>query len=113
MPADMDESNAKLRFWFYVDDAAYYKNFHLRFETTTNVNDSQGYEHSWGPNELDLKDGWNLVEHDFNTPYASGKENWDIHNINYIRAVFTPQGSAATPNGFHTYKIDDIRIVKK
>ena len=113
MPADMDESNAKLQFWFYVDDAAYYKNFHLRFETTTDVNDGQGYEHSWGPGELDLKDGWNLVEHDFSTPYANGKDKWDIHNINYLRAVFTPQGNATNPVAFHTYKIDDIRIVKK
>ena len=53
------------------------------------------------------------VEHDFSTPYANGKDKWDIHNINYLRAVFTPQGNATNPVAFHTYKIDDIRIVKK
>ncbi len=112
MPADMDESNAKLQFWLYVDNAAYYKAFNIRFETTTGVNDAHGYSHSWAGGTMDLKDGWNLVEHEFNSPYAV-MDNWDIHNINYIRAVFTPEGSAVVPDGYHTYKIDDIRIVKK
>jgi len=114
MPANLDQTNAALKFWLYVSDGAAFKGMHCVFELSSElINDAHNFSWAKGPGEIDFKDGWNEITLEFATcgGDASATSKRTVRKINYFRAVFTPQGAAAVAKPY-TYKIDDIRIVK-
>jgi len=113
MPADMDLTNSAIKFWLYVSDGEAFKGMHCVFELSSElINDAHNFNWAKGPGEIDFKTGWNELTFDFAACGGDvrAESKRDIRKINYFRAVFTPQGAPAKP---YTYKIDDIRIVKK
>lgn len=114
MPADLDASNSALKFWLYVSDGEAFKSgMHCVFELSSElINDQHNYSWAMVPGSIDFKTGWNEITLDFDTAGGDvrAESKRDVRKINYFRAVFTPQGAPAKP---YTYKIDDIRIVRK
>lgn len=114
MPADMDMTNSALKFWLYVSDGESFKSgMHCVFELSSElINDAHNYSWAKIPGDIDFKTGWNEITLDFDKVGGdvSATSKRDLRKINYFRAVFTPQGAPAKP---YTYKIDDIRIIKK
>ena len=114
LPADMDSSNARFTWWFWVDDADFFNKCDIKAELSSeNVNDAHNWAWSSVPGTLNLKNGWNEITHDFSAALDQSGANSkrSDRKINYFRIVVTPQGDAQP--GIHTYYIDDLRVSKK
>ncbi|MBR1575422.1 MAG: Ig-like domain-containing protein [Bacteroidales bacterium] len=113
MPADMDETNSNFTWWFWVDDADFFNKCWITVElSSNNVNDKDNFKWTIDPGKGGLKNGWNQLTHDFASAHLDAGER-TVRNINYFRLVITPEASQGAKAGFHTYYIDDLRIVKK
>ena len=80
--------------------------------------DNNGFDVSFGPDGAEwpvpLKDGWNTIRFNFEDKMEWLKgEYWDPHKIDYFRLVLSPIQMPNAQVDYRTYKIDDIRIVRK
>lgn len=112
LPADQDASNSTLQFQFWVDDADAFNQQIIVAELSSElVNDQHNFAWTLAANSLNLKNGWNTIS----LPFAAcggdtrPESLRDLRKINYFRLVLNP----VAPYARHTYKIDDIRIIKK
>ncbi len=116
MPADMDESNAKFTYWFWVDNAEWFNKCLFVAEiSSNNVNDKNSYMWQINPGTAGLKNGWNQISLDFDKASQTEGDK-SVRKLNYFRLVIYPK-SSENPSGPDpnrvTYYIDDLRIVKK
>jgi len=112
LPADQDASNSALKFQFWVDDAEAFNNQIIVVELSSElVNDAHNFAWPCQPSTLKLKNGWNTITLPFSAcgGDTSATSKRDLRKINYFRLVLNP----VAPYARHTYKIDDIRIVKQ
>ena len=108
LPYDMDESNTRVSFWLWVDDAAWFNQQIWEFEiASTGVNNENNWIWQHNSTNSNLVNGWNKITEDLSNASGGGKRNPRV--INYARFVM----QTANPTGRHTYKIDDIRFEKK
>lgn len=113
LPADLDLTNAALKFWLYVSDGAAFQGMHTVVELASDLmNDRDNFSWPILPGNIKFQTGWNEIKINFSDANVDTKEGSkaDLRKINYFRIVFTPQGA---PVNYYTYKIDDIRVVKK
>ena len=114
LPVNLDQNTAALKFWLYVSDGEAFKSgIHCVFEVSSELkNDQDNFTWTKLPGDIDFKTGWNEITLGFDTAGGDTRpeSKRDLRKINYFRIVFTPQGAPAKA---YTYKIDDIRIVKK
>ena len=116
MPADMDESNSKFTWWFWVDNADWFNRCLFVAELSSeNVNDKNSYMWQINPGTAGLKNGWNQISLDFDKASQTAGDK-SVRKINYFRLVIYPK-APENPNGPDprrvTYYVDDLRIVKK
>ena len=114
LPVNMDSQNAVFSWWFWVVDAEWFNQCHIKAELSSeNVNDAHNWAWGKNPGELNLQNGWNKITYDFKDAEdqsGSATKRTD-RKINYFRIVVTPQGGAKS--SLHTYYIDDLRVSKK
>ena len=128
-PATYDLDDLKLQLKFYVDqyDVEWFNKFvHFRVELGNSAfnpgdftPDNNAIEMSIGAttdDPLNLVAGWNTLTFNF-SDFAANPDNikgdFDIRNLGYFRVILTPLGATAEDYGYRTYKLDDIRILKK
>ena len=119
-PAMYDEKDLALQLKFWVDDAEFFNKYiNFDFEIAKGfVPDVNGLDVSFGGSDglawpEALKDGWNTITIPFADYEGFIRAPWDLRLNNYFRIVLTPQDWDESATGYHTYKLDDIRIVKK
>ena len=128
-PATYDLDDLKLQLKFYVDqyDVEWFNKFvHFRVELGNSAFTPNGFtpdnnaiEMSIGAttdDPLNLVAGWNTLTFNF-SDFAANPSNikgdFDIRNLGYFRVILTPLDATAEDYGYRTYKLDDIRILKK
>ena len=130
MPACYDYDDLKLQLKFFVadDDLAFFNDkVHFRVEVGSKTYNAEAKTWSFTPDNnaiemsigattadpLNLKSGWNTMEFDFSKFKSDIKGNFDVRNLGYFRIIFTPLNTSNADVNYRTYKLDEIRIVKK
>lgn len=121
VPAHYGYEDLALQFSFWVDDADFftqYVNFNIEVGSGL-LHDEQNIDFGIGgqdglawPTPLQSNQ-WVTVKFPFKDYEGFINEPWDIRKFNYFRIVLTPQGVSGALVNYHTFKLDDIRIVKR
>ena len=121
MPAHYGYEDLALQFKFWVDDAEFFTN-HINFNIEVGSGMYQDIENidfgiggqdglPW-PTPLQSNQ-WVTVKFPFKDYEGFINQPWDIRKCNYFRIVLTTQGSVKETLTYHTFRLDDIRIVKR
>ena len=131
MPAMFDQNDLKLQLKFFVDDDDldfFNQYIHFRLELGKKGFDPAKQSWVFTPDQncinmsigattafpLNLQKGWNTVTFNFSDFKDVINGDFDIRKLGYLRVILTlldPDNNA--PVGYRTYKVDDIRILKK
>lgn len=110
MPFDMDESNATLKFWLYIDKPAFLKAQQLNVELSSNTNTTDVYDWTILANQINFTEGWNEISLPFGGQGYKKNGNADVRKINWIRITF--QFNTGIAPQIIKVRFDDFRIVK-
>ena len=105
----------------FLDDPAHFAEWYqFDFELSSHYTpDHNGFDFAFGqdgdPWPMELQEGWNTLKVNFEDVmrWLKVDEAWDPHRILYFRLVITPIRMPNAQVSYHTFKIDDIRIVPK
>lgn len=106
---------------FWIDDPAHFTEWYqFNFELSSHFTpDHNGFDFAFGkhgdPWPFELHEGWNTLKFNFEDviQWLKVDEAWDPHRICYFRLILTPIQMPNANVSYHTYRIDDIRIVPK
>lgn len=133
MPAVNNPEDLAFQCQLYLDDPENFaKYWNFDFEIASEFTpDDNGFDLGFGPSGLPwpegtaFKQGWNTIKFNFadymtqpddtgtrTYKYWGGAE-FDARKFTYFRLVFTPIDQPNAEVKYHTFKIDDIRIVRK
>ena len=133
MPAMYTPEDLAFQCKLYLDDPEVFTQYwNFDFEIASEFTpDDNGFDIGFGPSGepwpdgIVLKQGWNTIKFNFadymtqpsdtgTRPYKFwGGEEFNPRKFTYFRLVFTPIDQPKAKVTYHTFKIDDIRIVKK
>lgn len=130
MPAMYDYKDLKMQLKFFVadDDLAFFnekvhfrvelgkKGFNAETQAWTFSPDNNAIEMGIGASTsdpLNLKSGWNTMDFDFSKFESAIVGDFDIRKLGYFRIILSPIGTTNADVNYRTYKLDEIRIVKK
>jgi hypothetical protein len=120
MPAVYEPQDLALAFKFWIDEPEFLVNhFQFNVELASEFTpDDNGFDFAYGiqgdPWPVQLKAGWNDLKFNFEDVMGSLKgDNWDPRKITYFRLILTNIDEPSATVKHHTFKIDDMRIVKK
>ena len=120
MPAMYNPEDLAFQCQLYLDDPEIFTQYwNFNFEIASEFTpDDNGFDFGIGvggkPWPVALSKGWNTVKFNL-ADYMDDLKGaqWDPHKITYFRIVFTPMDQPNAKVGYHTFKLDDMRIVKK
>ena len=120
MPAVYEPKDLAIAFKFWIDEPEFLvTHFQFNVELASEFTpDDNGFDFAYGnqgdPWPVELKAGWNDLKFNFEDVMGSLKgDNWDPRKITYFRLILTNIDEKKATIKHHTFKIDDIRIVKK
>lgn len=123
MPAMNGPEDLAFECKLWIDDPDVFNTYwNFDFEVASEFTpDDNGFDIGFGPSgdpwpQGELKQGWNTIKINFadymNEKYFHGTQ-WDPRKLTYFRLVFTPIDQPNAKVTYHTFKIDDMRIVRK
>lgn len=119
MPARYDIEDLAIQFKFWCDDPEFFMANNFNVEIASHLTaDHNGFDMSIGPQgDYDwpqpLQVGWNTIKLNFKDYMNRLKDDYNFYRFNYFRLILTPIGEEGKDYqvGYHTFKLDDIRIV--
>ena len=125
IPAVNDIEDLAFQCKIWLEDAEWWNTWvNFNFEISSSAPgraftpDDNGFDVSFGPDGSawpePLHEGWNTIRFNFadNMQWLKG-DFWDPHKIDYFRLVLSPIKMPNAQVDYRTYKIDDMRIVRK
>ena len=120
IPAVNNVEDLAFEFKFMIDDPALLmEHFQFNVEIASHFTpDTNGFDFAYGmhgdPWPIELKEGWNTIKVNFEDVMSSLEgADWDPHCIRYFRLILTPIDQTNAQVTYHTFKLDDLRIVRK
>ena len=120
MPAVYNPEDLALEFKFWIDEPEFLVNhFQFNVELASEFSpDDNGFDFAYGmhgdPWPVELKAGWNTLKFNFEDVMGSLKgEEWNPRKIIYFRLILTNIDEPKASIKHHTFKLDDMRIVRK